>query len=176
MPLSLFFNCTINCIYHYIQLLIMRVPWRKVSSWYCSACGRCCSKYEIRLTFYEYLKLKQTEFVKEKSGKYYIRKIEDACPFQSGNLCSLQGRMKPLACKLYPFVVLLKGDEMALYEYNNEEFYVYVELGCPNLRIGKWSKGIETLVEEAIKLSLGRRETNLITSNLQLKRILPTKN
>lgn len=150
----------------YIQQTIfktMKVPWRSVSSWYCSACGECCKGYKVRLSFYEYLKLKHTGFVEEKVGRYYIRKINNTCPFQIGNLCSLQGETKPLACKLYPFVVLKRGNDKALYEYNNEEFYVYVELGCPNLKLGKSNKKIEVLVREAIQLFLGKKDTNLIT-------------
>ena len=117
----------------------------------------------MRLSFYEYLKLKHTGFVEEKVGRYYIKKIKNTCPFQIGNLCSLQGKTKPLACKLYPFVVLKRGDEKALYEYNNEEFYVYVEVGCPNLKLGRSNKKIESLVKEAVQLFLGKRDTNLIT-------------
>lgn len=145
---------------------MMKVPWRRVFSWHCSACGRCCYKYEIRLNFYEYLRLKQTGFVEEKLGRYYIKKIGDKCPFQIGKLCSLQKSLKPLACRLYPFTVLLKGDEEALYEYNGEEYYVYVELGCPNLRIGNFGRKIEPLVREAVEVATGRGEINLITSNL----------
>jgi len=142
----------------------MKVPWRFVASWYCSACGKCCKEYKVRITFYEYLKLKHTGFVEEKAGRFYIRKINDNCPFQVGNLCSLQGKQKPLACKLYPFVVLKKGDDKALYEYANEEFYVYVELGCPNVKLSKIpTENIKSLVEEAISIFLGKREANLIT-------------
>lgn len=117
----------------------------------------------MRLSFYEYLKLKHTGFIEEKVGRYYIRKVGNNCPFQIGNLCSLQGEAKPIACKLYPFVVLKKGNEKALYEYNNEEFYVYVELGCPNLKLGRANDKIEMLIGEAIQLFLGKKNTNLIT-------------
>ena len=149
----------------------MKVPWRYVSSWYCTACGKCCREYKVRISFYEYLKLKHTGFVEEKVGRYYIKKINNRCPFQIGNLCSLQGESKPLACKLYPFVVLKKGDEKALYEYKNEEFYVYVELGCPNLKLSsKELENIEYLVKEAVELFLGKKNTNLITC----PQVLPT--
>lgn len=131
----------------------MRVPWKQVASWHCNACGKCCREYTVRLTFYEYLLLRKTGFVEEKATGYYIKKIGKSCPFQHRNLCLLHGKIKPKACRLFPFVILKKGEEDARYEFKGEEFYVYLELGCPNIKIEKG--GIVPLVEEAIKVYLG---------------------
>ena len=114
----------------------MRVPWKQVASWHCNACGKCCREYTVRLTFYEYLLLRKTGFVEEKATGYYIKKIGKSCPFQHRNLCLLHGKIKPKACRLFPFVILKKGEEDARYEFKGEEFYVYLELGCPNIKIG----------------------------------------
>jgi len=146
--------------------MTMYVPWRRVASWHCTACGICCYKYKVKLTFYEYLKLKPTGFVEEKTGRYYIRKIGNRCPFQVGRLCSLQGERKPLACKLYPFLIRKKGEERALFEHNGEEFYVYVCTDCPNVVLGSSSKSMERLVREAIMLYTGeKRNVELITAS-----------
>jgi len=100
----------------------MHVPWRRVASWHCNACGMCCRVYTPRLTAYEYLKLRNTGFVVEKAGRFYIRKIGGICPFQSGRLCSLQRDLKPTSCKTFPFVVRKRGEEDALFELDGEEF------------------------------------------------------
>mgnify|MGYP000409704071 CR=1 FL=1 len=146
----------------------MRVPWRRVASWHCTACGKCCREYTVRLNFYEYLRLKNTGFVEEKAGKYYIKKFGKMCPFQTGNYCMLQKKNKPMACKLFPFIILKKGEKEALYEFNGEEYYVYVELGCPNLKLGK-PENMEILVKEAIQLYLGIKKMPFLQYHPQLE-------
>ncbi|MCS7144975.1 MAG: YkgJ family cysteine cluster protein [Archaeoglobaceae archaeon] len=145
----------------------MHVPWRFVASWHCNACGNCCKEYRVRLRAYEYLKLRNTGFIEEKAGRFYIKKIGKLCPFQKGNLCSL-GNLKPLACKLYPFSVLEKGEETALFEFNGEEFFVYVDDFCKNLKLKRdLNPSLEIVkeIEEAIELALGKRfELNLLTA------------
>ena len=145
----------------------MRVPWRRVASWHCNACGKCCREYRVPLTFYEYLRLKDTGLVEEKATGYYIKKIGKGCPFQYENICLLHGRNKPKACRLFPFVILKKGEEEARYELNGEEFYVYVELGCPNIKIGKGR--IDSLVEEAIRIYLGLQHMPVLQHHPQLE-------
>ncbi len=144
----------------------MHVPWRRVHSWKCVACGRCCREYRVPLRFYEYLKLRHTGFVEERYGRFYIRKIGGRCPFQIGRLCSLQGEMKPVACKLYPFSVRKKGDEMAEYEYEGETYYVYVDVStCPNVVLGRPSEVMLKLVKEAVQIYLGeKRRMEYITA------------
>ncbi len=143
----------------------MYVPWTRVASWHCNACGICCHKYRVKLTFYEYLKLRPTGLVEEKTGRYYIKRIGNRCPFQSGNLCSLQGERKPVACKLYPFLVRKKGKEEALYEYEGEEFYVYITTDCPNVKLGRGLESMEKLVREAVMIYTGaKKRAELITA------------
>jgi len=146
----------------------MYVPWTRVASWHCNACGICCYRYKVKLTFYEYLKLKPTGLVEEKTGRYFIRKIGNRCPFQAGKLCSLQGERKPIACKLYPFLVRKKGKDEALYEYDGEEFYVYITTDCPNVKLGRRLKSMENLVREAVMLYIGtKRCAELITAPMK---------
>lgn len=134
----------------------MKVPWKKVSNWICLACGKCCLEYTPKLTFYEYLTMPR-RYTIEKSGRYYIRKIGKRCPFQIGNLCGIQPR-KPLSCKLFPFTIRSRGNDDAYFEYDNEEFYVYVDTFCPNVKLGKPSKDFVKKVEEAIKIVKGERK------------------
>ncbi|RLI75477.1 YkgJ family cysteine cluster protein [Archaeoglobales archaeon] len=136
----------------------MHVPWRRVSSWHCTACGECCERYRVRLTTYEYLKLRATGFVEEKAGRFYIKKFGSKCPFQYGNLCMLQNKLKPSACRLFPFVVRKRGVEEAYFEFEGESYYVYVDTFCPNLKLKsdtKPSKKIIPLIIEAIKIYKG---------------------
>ncbi|MCS7118710.1 MAG: YkgJ family cysteine cluster protein [Archaeoglobaceae archaeon] len=145
----------------------MFVPWRLVASWHCEACGACCVQYRVRLRTYEFLKLRKTGFVEERAGRFYIKKIGKFCPFQSGNLCSL-GNFKPLVCKIYPFSILKRGEELASFEFEGEEFFVYVDSFCKNVKIKKDPKpSIEKEVIEALEIMIGRRfEMNLLTAKL----------
>lgn len=145
----------------------MHVPWRRVASWHCDACGVCCRVYRPRLTAYEYLKLRHTGLVEEKAGRFYIRKINGRCPFQSDRLCSLQNDLKPISCKTFPFVVRRKGEEDALFELDGEEFYVYADTFCPNLIIKRDKRPVVTeLVREAVMLFTGGKEFRRLTATI----------
>ncbi|MEM0204115.1 MAG: YkgJ family cysteine cluster protein [Archaeoglobaceae archaeon] len=147
----------------------MHVPWRLVSSWHCEACGVCCTQYRVRLRAYEFLKLRQTGFVEEKAGRFFIKKIGKYCPFQVGTLCSL-GDSKPIACKIYPFSILKKGDELASFEFEGEEFFVYVDDFCRNVRLKKDAKPSQIIAREifeALEILTGKRtEMDLLTAKL----------
>ncbi|MET1123818.1 MAG: YkgJ family cysteine cluster protein [Archaeoglobaceae archaeon] len=134
----------------------MKVPWRRVASWHCVACGKCCRAFRVRLNAYEYLKLKHTGFVEERGGKFYIKKIDGLCPFQVGSLCALQDKLKPIACRLYPFSIYERGSEDATFEYGGETYYVYVDTFCRNVKLGKAGADMMKIVEEAVKMH--RRE------------------
>ncbi|MCS7130936.1 MAG: hypothetical protein NZ872_05910, partial [Archaeoglobaceae archaeon] len=77
------------------------------------------------------------------------------------------GNLKPVACKLYPFSVLKKGEESALFEFDGEEFFVYVDDFCRNVKLKRDLKpSIEIIkqIEEAIEIILGKRiEVSLLT-------------
>lgn len=142
----------------------MKVPWRFVKDWHCDACGKCCKEYLVPLRSYEYLRLRWSGFVEERFGKFYIKKINGRCPFQINKLCILQGELKPIACKLYPFVIRKKGDERAEFEYGGEVFYVYVDTFCKNVVLGRPSESLRRMVVEAIQVYLGvRRDVESIT-------------
>ena len=143
----------------------MLVPWRRVASWHCEACGKCCMEYTPKLTFYEYLKLRNTGFVIEKSGRYYIRKIGNRCPFQAGRLCRLQSKMKPLSCRLFPFSIRRRGEGEALYEYMGEELFVYVDTFCKNVRLGKATRGLEEIVRDAVSIAYGKKKFGRLTAS-----------
>lgn len=147
----------------------MLVPWRRVASWHCEACGKCCMEYKPRLTFYEFLKLRNTGMVVEKGGRYYIRKIGRRCPFQTGTLCRLQDRLKPLSCRLFPFSVRRRGEESALFEYMGEELFVYVDTFCRNVRLGIAGKNIEELVRDAVSIAYGKKKFGRLTASLPLQ-------
>ncbi len=141
----------------------MKVPWRKVHSWKCLACGSCCKAYKPRLTFYEYLRLPR-QFVEERMGKFYIRKIAGRCPFQYENLCLIQEK-KPLSCKLFPFSIHERGEDEALFVYGDEEYYVYVDTFCKNLKLGSPSREFVEAIIEAIKIYRGEKKSpELLTS------------
>ncbi|WP_290597392.1 MULTISPECIES: YkgJ family cysteine cluster protein [unclassified Archaeoglobus] len=147
----------------------MQVPWRRVASWHCDACGVCCRVYRPKLTAYEYLKLRHTGLVEEKAGRFYIRKIDGRCPFQHGNLCSLQHNLKPIACKTFPFIVRRRGEESAAFELNNETYFVYAELFCPNLCIKsdlKPTRNAYELAKEAVMIFTGKNDFKLLTAQL----------
>jgi Fe-S-cluster containining protein len=146
----------------------MKVPWRKVHSWHCTACGLCCNEYIVPLRSYEYLKLRWSGFVEERLGRFYIKKVNGKCPFQHGRLCILQGELKPIACKLYPFVIRKKGDESAEFEYNGETFYVYVDTFCPNIVLGRPSESLKRMIVEAIQVNLGEKN---VVENITCRKI-----
>jgi len=133
----------------------MKVPWSRVHSWHCVACGECCKHFRVPLTFWEYLRFRGFGLVEEKR-KYYLRKINGRCPFQTGKLCGIQ-QNKPFACKLFPFVVLRKGDDPALFYFGDEEYYVYVDTYCKNLVFGKPSLRFKEMVKEALDIYTGKR-------------------
>ncbi len=135
--------------------MIMKLPWRKVKDWMCHACGKCCLAYTPKLTYYEYLKMPKN-LVTEKRGRYYIKKFGRRCPFQIGSLCIIQNE-KPLSCKLFPFSVHRRGDELALFEYNGEEYYIYVDPFCPNTTLGNPTKALVERITQVLKLITGRK-------------------
>jgi|Deesub1362A_J573_1020465.scaffolds.fasta_scaffold00053_119 hypothetical protein len=134
----------------------MKVPWSRIASWHCTACGKCCREYRVPLTFWEYLRFRSIGAVEEKKGKYYLRKVGKRCLFQDGRFCSVQKR-KPVACLVFPFVVKSRGEDSALFWYNDEEYYVYVDTYCENVVLGKPDIQLKKRIIEAIQISTGTR-------------------
>ncbi|MBO8182353.1 MAG: YkgJ family cysteine cluster protein [Archaeoglobus sp.] len=141
----------------------MKVPWSRIHSWHCVACGECCKHFKVPLTFWEYLRFRKLGLVEERR-KYYLRKIGGRCPFQMGRLCGIQ-ESKPFVCKLFPFIIRQKGDDSALFCYNDEEYYVYVDTYCRNIVFGKPSLKFKEMVREALDIYTGKRlRPRLLTS------------
>lgn len=152
-------------------------PWSYVSSWRCTGCGLCCREFEVVLTFDEWFNImKRYGAGATKAGlnKFYIAKRPDnSCIFlymaPNGRwLCGLQHN-KPLACKLWPFKVLSKPSyghtSKALFEYEGQRFYVYVDPFCPGIRWGPPSvELVHKVIPEFIELALGIRKTQIYST------------
>ena len=123
------------------------VPWRCVESWRCVACGVCCKGYQVVLGFEEWVNLIRLYGVKVTQpgvSKFYLgKKGNGACLFLSRSfntwLCGLQD-MKPKACKLWPFKILLRPKfgrpNEAVYKIKNRNLFVYVDPACVGIRWG----------------------------------------
>lgn len=133
----------------------MKVPWSRIHSWYCDACGECCRHFKVPLTFWEYLKLRKLGVVEERR-RYYLKKIKGRCPFQLGRFCGIQ-ETKPLVCKLFPFTIRERGEESALFYYGDGEYYVYVDAYCKNIVFGRPSFRFKETIKEALEIYTGKR-------------------
>jgi len=166
------------------------IPWARVRDWNCLACGECCKWFVIPLRADELARILHTfgEWAIEfRLGKAYIRKPFSRCIFQYRRqdkwLCALQEvDMKPVACKLWPFIPLTKPkygrDQEAAFEHLGERFYVYVDPRCPGISLGRPSSHlVQRVLPEIIELRLGMRtRQNFTTSRLEeLKEPLPFK-
>ena len=155
------------------------VPWRRVASWSCNLCGKCCREYRVVLKPEEWLKLVDIygpEVAEVGHGKFYLRRRPDgSCIFlkKVGGkwLCGLQD-MKPKACKLWPFKVLSwpkYGRAAEAYvNYMGCPLYVYVDPFCPGLKWGSPTPAfVSTVLKETIEIALGiRTEQEHTTSKL----------
>jgi hypothetical protein len=105
--------------------------------------------------------------------RFYIKRASDgSCAFLCNNshnyFCSLQ-RMKPGACKLWPFKVLSEpkyGDSnQASFEYMGNTLYIYADTMCSGLRYGAptWEFRYKTL-REFTELALGIRQQQYKTT------------
>jgi len=159
--------------------VIEHIPWKLVKSWECIACGICCRRYIVSLTPEEYKILFKfwPEKVLMRKGKPYLKRKKDGgCEFLVGNLCSLQILgMKPVACKVWPFKVLLKPDKFdrdfnGLYQREKEgrEYFIYINPKCQGINRGE-PDNFKKVIDEIIEIwnglkkkqyySTSRRET-----------------
>ncbi len=152
------------------------VPWQNVADWRCKACGYCCKLYSVVLGFPEWLRLTNT-FGAEKTvaglDRLYIKRASDGtcaflCNYSHNYFCGLQ-RMKPEACKIWPFKVLLEpkyGEpNQAAFDYFGHRFYVYADTMCNGLRYGPptWDFRNAT-IREFTELALGIRRNQYKTT------------
>lgn len=154
------------------------VPWQYISDWKCDMCGICCRLYSVVIDFPEWLSIVKNFGVEKTSAgldRFYIKRGSDgSCPFiyniGDSSFCGLQ-RMKPGACKQWPFKVLFEprfGDAThALYTYGGMKLYVYADSICSGLRYGSpgWEFAALTL-REFVELTLGIRQMQSKTTRL----------
>lgn len=148
---------------------MLPVPWRRVESWTCVACGLCCKGFDVVLDFPEWINIVKTygvDFTQPSISRFYLRRKSDGtCVFLYNHygtwLCSLQ-RMKPIACKLWPFKISDKpkygNSKEASCKWSNQKLYIYVDPSCIGLRWG--SPNLEfasTILPEFIDLALYQR-------------------
>ncbi len=161
------------------------IPWARVRDWNCLACGECCKRFVIPLRADELARILHTfgEWAIEfKLTKAYIRKPYSGsrCIFQYRMqdrwLCILQEMgMKPVACKLWPFIPLVKPkygrDREAFFEHLGERFYIYVDPRCPGVALGRPSlRLIQNVLPEVIELRLGiKAKQRFTTSSIRRK-------
>jgi len=145
------------------------VPWQYIADWKCNNCGLCCKAYSVVLNFQEWLRIVKNYGVETTvSGlnKLYLRrKTDGSCIFlyklADMHLCGLQ-HMKPTACKLWPFKILVTPKfgytKEALYLYGGKALYVYADSTCTGLIYGKptWEFANQTL-KEFIEIAMGKR-------------------
>ncbi len=123
------------------------LPWRNVHSWKCFECGMCCRDYHVVLNYNEWVNIVKNygiETTIPSISKLFLGKNDDGtCYFLTRNedtfFCSLQF-MKPLACKIWPFKIFDKpkfgNPDKALFQYRNNNFYIYVDPACKGLNWG----------------------------------------
>lgn len=143
------------------------IPWRRVRFWRCLGCGECCRWFNVPLRPVEYVELLnrygEGAFRFELGKVFLKRRIDGRCIFQTFReglwLCSLQ-KLKPIACKLWPFMVLSspkygRGRE-AKYKYHEKTYYIYIDPRCRGILMGEASIHLErNILPEIIEISLG---------------------
>jgi Fe-S-cluster containining protein len=153
------------------------VPWQSIADWKCTACGYCCKLYSVVLNFPEWLGLVKTFGVETTIAgldRLYIKRVDDGscmflCRFANTYFCGLQ-RMKPAACKLWPFKVLTEPKygqtKQALFNYQGMRLFIYADSMCSGLRYGAptWEFNFSTL-REFVELALGTRQVQCKTTS-----------
>ncbi|MCX8176435.1 MAG: YkgJ family cysteine cluster protein [Candidatus Bathyarchaeota archaeon] len=153
------------------------VPWRFIHSWKCVNCGECCRKYNVNLAVDEWLRIVRIygeDVVVSNLGKLVLRRrVDGSCVFlySAGGrwICGLQS-IKPRACMLWPFYVKEKPvygyGELAYYNCNRLDFYIYVDMFCKGLTYGLPSKEIlDEVLPEVVEIYLGRRVKQQYTTS-----------
>jgi hypothetical protein len=76
----------------------------------------------------------------------YLKK-EGYCIFYDGK-CRIYAE-RPIACRKYPFYIRLKGSKEALFEFDCERYFVYIDKTCRGIGVGfKAEKVIRDLIVE----------------------------
>lgn len=162
----------------------MLIPWKRVRSWDCIACGDCCKYFKINIQYEDWVKIIDrhgTWAITPGISEFFIkRRLDGRCVFQYYFLgkwiCTLQD-IKPGTCKRFPFKIFRKpkyGEGMdALFQYGNEEYYVYLNSFCKGIILGDPNtKFMNKVIPEIIEIFLGRREKQ---ENSTSKLFIPLK-
>ena len=145
----------------------MLIPWTKIRSWDCMACGDCCKYFTINIKYEDWVKIINkhgTWAISPGVREFYIKRRPDGrCVFQHNLMgkwiCELQD-VKPGICKRWPFRIYRKSrrgkGEVAIFQYRNENFYVYLESFCKGIQYGYPStKFAKQVIPEFIEIYLG---------------------
>jgi len=156
------------------------IPWRRVKSWECSACGECCKWFKVPLMMDEYAFMMNTfgcSCLDLDVGRAYLaRRLDGRCIFQFPSngrwICGLQ-RTKPLVCKLWPFILMGRPkygrSELASFTDGYSKYYVYVDPKCRGLRWGEPSRTIaERILPEIIRISLEKGRDQVYSTSRTL--------
>jgi len=151
------------------------IPWTRLRSWFCLACGMCYREYTPILTTVEGIKL-SSKFggaVRPCVRGYLIEKgFDGRCAFQyrSGQmwLCGIQD-IKPGACRLWPFKVCKEPTygrrEEAIFKCAYGDLYIYVDPKCNGIQYGFPSREfVSKVILEFIELGLGGSNRQLYTT------------
>ncbi|MHA1363927.1 MAG: YkgJ family cysteine cluster protein [Candidatus Freyarchaeota archaeon] len=149
------------------------LPWRSFRSWSCQACGECCAKFNVYLSWSEAVFLTQeygSNVIEKRNGRIILKRVGRRCVFQDGKLCSIQEH-KPLACKVWPFKITehpVKLEDRKLAEYNlwGRSFYVYLNTFCRGINKGA---PIWITIPEAIALHLNLTKKQTLTTSQKLQ-------
>ncbi|MGQ9760170.1 MAG: YkgJ family cysteine cluster protein, partial [Candidatus Methanomethylicaceae archaeon] len=169
------------CLPNFYGCSMRYVPWSKMMDWFCVACGSCCKEFKVPLRAYETTLLSNLfgyRCMEPDVGTFYLRRRENGrCIFQIYNdgkfVCGIQA-LKPLACKMWPFLVCEKPEyefkEEALFEFRGERFYIYVHPKCRGLKYGPpTSNLIKKTIPEFIEIKLGLRRSQSRSTSLLVK-------
>ncbi len=145
------------------------IAWSKLKDWLCNACGWCCSEFKVPLRLYETSLLANIfgyECMESRVGTFYLRRRADGrCIFQVKEseklICGIQP-LKPMACRMWPFIVCERPDhgyrEESSFDFRGETFYVYANPCCRCLVYGRPSlRLINFVLPEFIEMKLGMR-------------------
>jgi Fe-S-cluster containining protein len=160
---------------------MLPIPWKYVQDWNCTACGLCCKGFDVVLDFPEWMniiKVYGVSFTEPGISRFYLKRKSDGtcvflCNFYGRWFCALQ-RMKPVACKLWPFKISDKPKygrpNEAVYNYGEKRLYVYVDQSCPGLQWGYPAQSfMNETINEFVDLALGLRQKQFYSTS----RLLP---
>jgi hypothetical protein len=162
------------------------IPWRRVSSWTCNGCGRCCEQLKPVLSREEKEQLTEQfgeDVVSCEDGLFKLAKIGSRCYFQryvdGRSFCLLQNTgLKPASCRTFPFIVsvepLDEKDGKASLSFQGREIYVYANPRCPSLRTGEPDRQLAgRVIPEVVRIALSDREKQVHSTSSHPSLALP---